>query len=190
MSEKKGAKIIPFPQVKRPPASVAQTISGQGNVGVVGDGNHVQINLSSGQTAARALKYIVQPGPQHINSAQAAEVRELVHKVAAVTGKGHAFVWSTIKRECRFSRYEMLEHAAYEQVCQYLRRWIGRYTQHPVEGAEDQRKRFLKRIHAEARKSRGVLDQVRAYILGRFGTASLADLTPGQLQEVIREFRL
>ncbi|WP_027996504.1 hypothetical protein [Simplicispira psychrophila] len=191
MNEKKktGAQVIQFPGVKRSPVEVTQKISGHGNVGVVGDGNHVQINLA-GVAPSKSFKYIVQPGPQHIGPAETAEVRELVSKIAAATGRGHSFVWSTIKREHRFARYELLTPEIYEQVCQYLRRWIARYTAKPTGSAEDQRKHLLKRIHAEARKRHGVLDQIHAYVSGRFGTSSLADLAPGQLHEVIRQFLL
>ncbi len=187
--KKASAQVIQFPRAKQPPAKVVQTISGYGNVGVVGDGNNVQINLSNG-FAGRGIKYVVQPGPQHIGPAEAAEVRELVSKTAAITGRDHAFVWSTIKREYRFARYELLTPEIYEQVCQYLRRWIARHTANPASSTEDRRKHLLKRIHVEARKRRDALDQIHAYVLGRFGTNSLADLAPGQLQEIIKEFRL
>jgi len=191
MDEKKrtGAQVIQFPRAKQPPVKVVQTISGYGNVGVVGDGNNVQIHLSSGSTSKPA-KYVVQPGPQHIGPAEAAEVRELVSKAVAVSGRDHAFVWSTIKREYRFARYELLTPEIYEQVCQYLRKWIARHSVKPVGSTEDQRKHLLKRIHAEAKKKRGALDQIRSYVAGRFGTNSLADLAPGQLHEVIKEFGL
>ena len=182
--------MIPFPGTKRPAPRVQQTISGHGNVGVVGDGNNVQINIAN-VPVGRLTKYVVQPGPQHIGPAEAAEVRELVSKVAAVVGRDHGFVWSTIKREYRFARYELLTPKIYVQVCQYLRKWIARYTSaHQSTNAEEERKHLLKRLHAEARKRHGCLDQIRAYICGRFGTMSLADLAPGQLQEVIKEFRL
>lgn len=186
--KKAGAQIIQFPGAKPPPLKLVQTISGNGNVGVVGDGNNVQINLSAGLSGRP--KYVVQPGPQHIGPAEAAEVRELVSKTAAVSGRGHGFVWSTIKREFRFARYELLTPEIYEQVCLYLRRWIARTTVKPAGSIEDQRKNLLKRIHAEARKRHGALDQIRSYVSGRFGTSSLAELSPGKLHEVIKEFRL
>lgn len=186
--KKAGAKIIQFPGARPPPLKVVQTISGNGNVGVIGDGNNVQINLSAGLPGRP--KYVVQPGPQHIGPAEAAEVRELVSKAAAVSGRGYGFVWSTIKREFRFARYELLTPEIYVQVCLYLRKWIARNTASSVGTSEDLRKRLLKRIHAEARKNRGALDQIRSYVSGRFGTNSLAELSPGQLHEVIKAFRL
>lgn len=176
----------------QPMNSANSTITAGGAVqNVAGNNNQVTQNININHAPAqKSTRIVVQPGPQHINAAQAAEVRELVAKVVSTTGRSYSFVWGTVKRECRFSRYDLINQETYEQVCWYLRKWIARYTAKPMGSLEEQRKNLLKRIHAEARKRRGALDQIRAYVSGRFGTNSLADLTPGQLNEVIREFGL
>lgn len=183
-------------QFRRPtaPRKLAQaprlTISGNNNAGVIGDNNHVHLNVHVSQSA-KAAPIKVQPGSQHINSAQAAEVQELVSKVVAVSNETYSFVWGTVKRKFRFSRYELITPETYEGVCKYLRHWIAskQPTADQMTG-EEQRKRLLMRIHAEARKKRRDLEQIRSYVSGRFGTNSLAELKPGQLNEVIKEFGL
>jgi hypothetical protein len=99
-------------------------------------------------------------------------------------------VWATIKREYRFVQYRLLTPDVYVEVCKYLRKWIARYSAKPAGDKEERRKRFLKRIHAEARKRRGAIDKIHAYASDRWSASSLADLAPEQLAEIIGEFGL
>lgn len=191
MVEKKktSAKIIQFPRARPALSKANQAITGQGNVGVVGDGNHVQIHFTSA-LPSKTTKYVVQPGVQHIGAMEAAEVRELVAKTALVSGRHYSFVWSTVKRQFRFARYELLTPEVYEQVCRYLRSWIARHSRQFNGDTEELRKHLLKRIHAEGRKTPGADDRIHGYITGRFGFHSLAELSPEQLNEVIKAFHL
>lgn len=171
-----------------PPALAPKVrISGNSNTSVVGNNNHIEINLQP--KIDRRPQEKLQPGPNNISDAQAAEIKELVGKVVAVSGREYPFVWSTVKRKYRFTTYQLITHDKYEDIREYLRKWIASATGSSKTTAEDDRKRFLKRIHAEARKQKGLLEKVHGYIQGRFGTSSLAELTPGQLNEVIHYFR-
>lgn len=167
-----------------------QTINGNNNAAVMGDGNHVNLHVNLSHPS-KAVQIKVQPGPQHIDSAQAAEVRELVSKVASVTPGGYSFVWSKVKRKFRFARYELITPDTYFEVCKYLRQWIAskQTTADQMQG-DEQRKRLLMRIHAEARKTDGLLKNIHAYSSGRFGTEHLSELANGQLQELIKQFKL
>ena len=182
-AQKRGRAISPPAQEK--PLNHVQ-ITGSGNAGVIGDGNNIQINVKA--PANKRPQINLQAGPENITDAQAAEVKELVDKVATVAGKPHSFVWSTLKRKYRFTKYQLITHDKYEDIVKYLRMWIARYSRAP-KSINERRSRTLARIHAEAKKQKGLLDNVHAYIQGRFGTPRLSELSQGQLNEVVSQFR-
>jgi len=171
------------------PASTLQ-ILGNNSAGVIGNNNHVEIKV----TSPKKPRPIIQPGPQHITDTQAAEIHELVAKVVAVSGKPFPFVWETIRRRFRFRAYRLMEREKYEDVRRYLRTWIASAEAQEGKGnpatASANRKRLLARIHAEAKKQKGLLDRVKTYAYDRFEVQSLGDLSPDELGEVVRQFKL
>ena len=171
----------------QPPASQTVSITGTGNAGIVGSHNQVNINV---RVPGKAVQVRVQPGPDAVTPAQAAEIQELVAKVVRITGKPYEFVWPTLKRKFRFTSYLLLPAIQFEEVRAYLRKWIASSDRSAGRNPVLDRKKLLGRIHAEAKKVPGMIDQIHAYIHGRFGTLSLGDLAPGQLVEVVREFNL
>ena len=181
-AQKRGRSISPPPTKK---SVVRMQITGNNSAGVIGDGNHIQINVKTPPTARPKVN--VQPSSEHISDTQAAEVKELVNKIASVTGRPHAFVWSTLKRKYRFTKYQLITHDKYDDIIKYLRGWIARYDRIP-KSVDERRLRNLARIHAEAKKRKGTLEQVYAYTQEHFGTASLSKLTQAQLVEVIYQF--
>lgn len=169
------------------PPPKAINITGNNSAGVIGNYNQVNINVKTSPGKVPTVN--IQPGPEHISDSQAAEIKELVNKVVIVTGQQHAFVWSTLKRRFRFTKYQLITHDKYEVVRQYLKGWIVSNGQTNLDQNSDaMRKRILARIHAEAKKQNGLLDQIYAYIQGRFGVDGLSELTVGQLNEVIRKY--
>lgn len=182
-AQKRGRSIVP-PTQKTITSKIQ--IIGNNNAGVMGDGNHIHINVKASPSTRPKIN--VQPGTEHISDTQAAEVKELVDKTVSATGKNHAFVWSTIKRRYRFTKYQLITHDKYDDIIKYLKKWIASHTVTPL-NASANRKRVLARIHAEANKQKGTLEQVYAYIQGRFGTSSLSELTQGQLDEIVRQFK-
>lgn len=175
----------------RPVAKSAPTlrIHGDHNTGIVGNNNHVHITVKA--PSKRPPKVVVQPGPDAITEPQAAEIRELVDKVAKVSGKPHQRVWGAVKDRFRFTTYHLMPAVQFEPVQHYLRRWIASETQHvPDHDAEAQRKKLLRRIHAQARKQTGLLDRIRDFANGRHSTRSLSELTAGQLMALIQQFGL
>ena len=74
-------------------------------------------------------------------------------------------------------------------VRKYLRKWIASVaTTTAAQPGAAARKQRLARIHVEAGKLPGGLGRVHEYTHGRFGTPSLAELSAGQLDEVVRHF--
>lgn len=171
----------------RPVAQPAQVVKVAGNnsTGIIG--NHNQVNITV--KAPSRPRVEVRRGPGDITEAQAAEIQELVAKVVAVSGKPFSFVWAAVKKQFRVSSYRLIPAEQFETVRTYLRRWIASASVPSDPAAPAARTRALGRIHIEAKKVPGLLDQVRAYVHGRFGTQSLGDLAVGQLHEVIRQFK-
>lgn len=169
-------------------ASTVQ-ITGNNSVGIAGDGNHVEINVKT--TPQRRPRISVQAGPGNITEEQAADIQELVAKVVDVTGKPFPFVWTTLKRTFRFASYRLLPQEQFESVSKYLRQWIASSKGQVLHANDDDaRKYLLKRLHAEARKRKALMGNIRAYVFDRFGTETLSRLSPSQLNEVIKHFRL
>lgn len=161
-------------------------IAGDRNVGVVG--NHNQVNITVKAPSRQRVRVEVQRGPHDITEAQAADIQELVAKVVEASGKPFAAVWSTLKKKFRFTSYRLMPADQFEQVRTYLRRWIASANGPNDPSTSAVRKRLLGRIHAEANKVPGRIDQVRSYIHDRFGVQSLGDLSIDELQEVVRQF--
>ncbi len=168
----------------RPVAKTAPVlkISGSNNAGIIGNNNQVNITV---RTAARP-KIMVAPGSDAIDNAQAAEIKRLVAKVVEVSGRSYGHVYGTLYRRFDATSYLLIKRNRYDAVVRYLNKWIASTAPVPTGSAEDERKRLLKRIHAQARKRHGI-EAIRAYARGRFGTPSLAELSPGQLAEIIRQ---
>ncbi len=176
----------PLPPRKVTPPQVV-SIRGNNNAGVIGNSNHIQINVRG---AARP-KIQVTPGVDEVDNAQAAEIKRLVAVVVDKSGKTFPHIYSTIYRRFNTTSYLMLKRHLYTDVVGYLNKWIASVSRTAVGAdSETQRKNLLRRIHAQVRKNAGRLDSVHSYVSGRFGTPSLAELTPGQLHEVIKQFGL
>jgi hypothetical protein len=173
----------------RPPAGrvLTQTARGIGNVQVAGN-----LIIQTAPIARRTPAPAPVPGEGELTNEQAAEIKRLVGVVVAHSGQSWPHVYGTLTKRMEATSYLMIKRYKYGDAVAYLHKWIASVTATPArsESSEEQRKRFLKRIHAQARKQGGTMDKIHAYIRGRFGTPSLADLAPGQLQEVIKEFRL
>jgi hypothetical protein len=185
--KKPGGNVIPFPGAKRPAPAIKQTISGNGNVGVIGDSNQVHITIQR----ARVPRPVMAHEPDEISNEQAAVIKKLVNDVARHTGFSHARVYDALYGAVNTTSYLKIKQDRFEEAALYLKKWLARFVKKAAPtDQEDLRKHLLKRIHAEARKRRGRLGEIHAYIQGRHGTPSLADLTPGQLQEVVSHFGL
>ena len=177
---KKRGKPVPT----RAPATVK--ITGNNNAAVAGDHNNIQINVKA--PARRRVQVNVQPGAGAITQAQAAEIQELVKKVVDVSGKPFPTVWGVLKKKYRYTSYLLLPAVQFEDVRAYLRKWIASAGRAAPSSPDADRKRALARINAEAKKTPGRKDDVRAYILDRYDAGSLADLSIVQLLDVVKRF--
>ena len=164
---------------------VHQSITGNNNTGVIGDNNHVHISVHG----ARLPRPLLSPGEAEVTNEQAAEIKRLIGTVVDLSGRSYQHVYGVIYRHFEATSYLMIKRHRYDHVVRYLHKWIASVSIKTVPAdTEDERKRLLKRLHAQARKNSSSLDNVRSYISGRFGTSSLAELSPGQLREVIKQF--
>lgn len=161
-------------------------ITGNNNAGVFGNSNHIQITVRGAQRP----RIQVMPGPDEVTNTQAAEVKRLVAKVVEVSGVTFSSVYSAVYRRFDTTSYHLIKKDKYDEVVRYLHKWIASVAPTMALDAEAERKQLLKKIHAQARKMQGGIDLVHAFIHGRFGTSSLADLMPGQLREVIKQFKM
>lgn len=182
-ARKRGRPVLPTSSA---PMQALQ-ITGNNNAGVIGNSNHVQINVRG---PARPRIQIT-PGDNEVTNEQAAEIKRLVLKVAEVSATPHQRVYSAVYKRFETTSYQMIKRHRYEEVVKYLHGWIARHVAPVVpKGTAPDKNRLLARIHAQAKKMGGSMDEVRAFISGRFSTNSLAELTPGQLREVIKQFHL
>ena len=170
------------------PAPVV-TITGNNNAAIAGSNNQVNITMRGRANP----KLQATPGPEAISQAQAAELQELVSKVAAVTGEPHSKIWNAFKKRLghsRLSSYLFLPASQFEEARAYLRRWVASKTGVRASTPSAARNTALARIHIEEKKVRGMKEQIRAYILDHYDARSLGDLTIEQLSQVIKQFRL
>ena len=171
----------------RPTTVQTMQITGNNNAGVIGNRNNVQINVRG----PGRPKIQIMPGDNEVTNEQAAEIKRLVLKVAEVSATPHQRVYSAVYKRFETTSYQMIKRHRYDEVVKYLHGWIARYTSSsPSPSADADRKRFLARIHAQAKKLGGDMNEIRAYTSGRFATHSLAELTAGQLNEVVKHFHL
>lgn len=173
--------------VKKVASKRTLTINGNNNAAVLGDGNQVHITYRR----APAARPQITREPDEISNEQAAVIKKLVNDVARHSGAHHMRIYAALYDEVGATSYLKIKQDRFEEAVLYLKKWLARVAKKEVPSDPDEyRKHLLKRIHAEARKKRGALDQIRSYASGRFGTNSLAELAPGQLNEVIKEFGL
>lgn len=162
-------------------------ITGNNNAGVIGNSNHVQINVHG----VAKPKILITPGENEVTDEQAAEIRRLVLKAAEVSTMPYQRVYSAVYRRFEATKYQMIKRHKYDEVVKYLNGWIARHLPPSVpSGTTPDKNRLLARIHVQGKKLGGSMDEIHAFISGRFGTSSLADLAPGQLREVIKQFHL
>jgi hypothetical protein len=176
----------PVPPARHAPAQSMQ-ITGNNNAGVMGNSNHVQINVHG----VTKPKILITPGDNEVTNEQAAEIKRLVLKVAEVAATPHQRVYSAIYKRFETTSYQMIKRHRFEEVVKYLNGWIARHLTPSVPpGTTPDKNRLLARIHVQGKKLGGRMDEIHAFISGRFGTSSLRDLAPGQLSEVIKQFHL
>lgn len=163
------------------------TINGNNNAAVLGDGNQVHITYRR----APAARPQITREPDEISNEQAAVIKKLVNDVARHANLTHARVYNALYGEVGATSYLKIKQDRFEEAALYLKKWLARFAKKtPPSDQEAYRKHLLKRIHAEAKKRRGRLDEIHSYVQGRYGTDSLAELVPGQLLEVISKFGL
>lgn len=173
--------------VKKVASKRTLTINGNNNAAVMGDGNQVHITYRH----APAARPQITREPDEISNEQAAVIKKLVNDVARHANLTHARVYNALYDEVEATSYLKIKQNRFDEAALYLKKWLARFVKkNPPIDQEEYRKHLLKRIHAEARKRRDSLDQIRSYVSDRFGTNSLAELAPGQLNEVIKEFGL
>ncbi len=177
---------LPTARTRQAPVQSMQ-ITGNNNACVIGNSNNVQINVHG----VAQPKILIKPGDDEVTNEQAAEIKRLVLKVAEVSATPHQRVYSAVYRRFETTSYQMIKRHRFQEVVKYLNGWIAKHLPPSVSpGTTPDKNRLLARIHVQGKKLGGRMDEIHAFISGRFGTSSLGDLAPGQLREVIKQFHL
>lgn len=158
------------------PAESAPSVSIKGNGNIVGNHNQVRVTVHT----RPATRVTVAPGPEHITPAQAADIRDLVDRLVKLQGHTHQKVWYALKRRFRFASYHLAPAAQFAEIHAYLVAWLAQSK------APATRETLLRRIHAQARKLPGGIDQVKL----DNGIPSLKQLTDAQLHQLALKLTL
>lgn len=159
----------------RNPATARPAVAIKGNGNIVG--NHNQVHVTVHQRPA--AKVVVTPGPLHISPAQAAEIKDMIDRLAKLQGHTHQKLWTTLKRRFNLASYHLAPLQQFPEIHAWLR---ARLAKTP---APRTRKTLLASIHAEARKHPGGIDQVKA----THNITSLTTLTDQQLHHLATTLR-
>ncbi len=178
-TERKKGELVDFmaEAIKRGkrPAESMPSISVKGSGNVVGNNNSVRITVHS----KPATRLVVSPSSLHISQAQAAEIKDMVDRLAKLQGHTHQKLWTTLQRRFRFTSYHLLPVDQYPEVDAYLRAWLAKSA------APRTRKSMLARIHAQAKKIANGLETIKASARADYGTERLSELTDPQLWQLI-----
>lgn len=192
--DKKGKVVSLFDELakrgRQPPQPVKPaktlTIRGNHNVGLIGHGNNVTINVS--QSAKRAKPApVLDPGGQHISSEQAGVLANMVrdlHKLGVHSQKA----WTAFNRRFCIASYRELPPGRFGEADFYLRKWLAKERKAAGVPTGDVRQRLLRGIHATKRQ-RGLEGTFDDFLHMNFGVTSLSVLDDEQLQRVFDAVR-
>lgn len=198
MGEKKkaGAQVIPFPRAKRPQMEVVQMISGHGNVGVVGDGNNVQITVQSPDKTARPALAPVPPPEDHITDEQAAVLRRLhlewVELSTAVKTRAKPITpqqaWVSINSIGKCTTYKHMRQINFDATFNYIQQQMAILRSGKLARSRDPKWRNSRIGAIKARSINQLGDEFayRPYITKSFNAQSLTELDDEQLDATYR----
>lgn len=190
MSDEKKGKVVSLfdelakrgrqpPQPMKPAKTL--TIRGNHNVGLIGHGNNVTINVS--QSAKRAKPApVLDPGGQHISSEQAGVLANMVRDLHAL-GVHSQKAWTAFNRRFCIASYRELPAGRFGEADFYLRQCLAKQRGTP-RTAEEARKRLMRAIHATKRQ-RGLDGTFDAFLHMHFGVTGLSQLDQTQLKRAL-----
>lgn len=187
--EKKGKVVSLFDELakrgRQPPQPVkpAKTLAirGNHNVGLIGHGNNVTINVSHSTKRAKPA-LVLDPGGHHISSGQAGVLANMVrdlHKLGVHSQKA----WTAFNRRFGIASYRELPPGRFSEADLYLRKWLAK-ERGASGSAEETRKRLIRAIHATKRQ-KGLDGLFESFLHMNFGVTRLSGLDNVQLQRVL-----
>ena len=193
MTEEKVSKVVSFfdEMTKRgmkPPAGKPANslkIRGNQNVGVVGNGNNLTINVHASRSKAKA-QIPLDPGGKHITNEQAGILSNLVKDLIA-HGKVPQSVWTNFNRRYSLASYRELPIERFADAEKYLRTLLAR-LRGPAKDPEEQRKRLLSSIHA-TKTQRALQDRLQAILDDEFEGIGLSKLSIDDLKAILALMR-
>jgi hypothetical protein len=137
------------------------------------------------------VKVVIQGGPEHINDAQKARLRDLVNDIVALevavkrAPKRHGTVWAALTAKFRCTSYHRILATDYEPAEAYLMAWCGRlrHAEAAPKKDADWRNSRYRYIHAVL-KDIGRIDELPQLLAERYSGRKLNDLSALELETV------
>lgn len=182
----KPARRKPKPKPKPKP-----DVSGIGNV--VGDGNSVTNNLSFfPQPPIR--KVVVKTGDGVLDAGQKLALKKIVDEIVDLekqlrrSPRAYGAVWGSLNRFMKVNSYAEIPSVAFEIAQGRLQKEAARLRAMKSAPAKvhDQRERRMGAIHARTNEFADGTLRRKAYMMRKFGAASMSELDPMQLEILYR----
>lgn len=137
------------------------------------------------------VKVIIQGGPEHIDDAQKARLRDLVNDIVALeaavkrTPKRHGTVWAALTAKFKCTSYHRILATDFERAQTYLLTWCGRlrHAEAAPKKDADWRNSRYRYIHAVL-KDIGRIDELPQLLAERYSGRKLSDLSALELETV------
>ncbi len=161
-------------------------VTGHNNIIIGHQGNiHFQV------AARPKIKVVLQGGPEHIDDAQKARLRELVNEVVELETvikrkpKRHATVWAALTAKAKCTSYHRILATDFERAEKYLMTWCGRlrHAETAPKKDADWRNSRYRYIHG-ALKEIGRIDELPNLLAERYSGRKLDKLLALELETV------
>jgi hypothetical protein len=137
------------------------------------------------------VKVVIQGGPEHIDDAQKARLRELVNEIVALetavkrSPKRHGTVWAALTAKFKCTSYHRILAADFERAQTYLMTWCGRlrHAETAPKKDADWRNSRYRYIHGVL-KEIGRIDELPRLLAERYSGRKLDKLSALELEAV------
>ncbi|NYZ17021.1 hypothetical protein HL658_31145 [Azospirillum sp. RWY-5-1] len=177
------------PRPRRRKSATSIGVSGDNNI--VGNNNTVTVIKTDRIIKREIVK--PQPGVEHITEEQFAKLRNLIDEIIRVESltkrdpATHQRVWGALARKMDVVSNRMIKFEKFPAAEMFLRQWLGRLStaKSVIKYDDGLRTRRIKYIQTNM-KVLLIEDQVRKYMMSKFGAQSLTELDQPQLDQVYR----
>ncbi|HJU70361.1 MAG TPA: hypothetical protein VJ603_00790 [Paucimonas sp.] len=139
------------------------------------------------------VRVVIQGGPEHLDDAQKARLRELVNEIVTLetaikrSPKRHGVVWGALTAKFKCTSYHRILGADFERAQAYLRTWCARLrsaTSAPANDPDWRNSRY-RYIYAVL-KEIGRQDELPELMAARYSGRQLKELSKLELETVYR----